>query len=165
MKIIVISDTHGNNILNTIRRIDNVDVIIHLGDYYTDILPIKDKLEVPVHYVKGNCDFAPEVPAQLLLELSNKRVFISHGHWFNVKLGLDELIDKAIEKDADLVLYGHTHVADISMDNGIIFLNPGSASIPNGDDFTTIGIINIQDNKIKASIKTLEELNAVYLND
>src|SRR5690554_6362216 len=100
MKIVVISDTHGENILGAVREIENIDIIIHLGDYYKDVFPLEKVLKTPIYYVKGNCDFAPDVPTQLMIELSNKKVFLTHGHWYNVKLGIDELKDKTDETNA-----------------------------------------------------------------
>ena len=37
---------------------------------------------------------------------------------------------KAMEAGVDVVLYGHTHIANIVFEEGVWFINPGSLSRP-----------------------------------
>ena len=50
---------------------------------------------------------------------------------------------KALEIGADIVLYGHTHIGKIDFEEGIWYINPGSASVPR-DGGRSFAIINIR---------------------
>ena len=58
--------------------------------------------------------------------LGGKRIFALHGHTRQVKYGLQMLAEAAKEKQADLVLYGHTHMPKVDYIDGIYYLCPGS---------------------------------------
>ena len=68
-----------------------------------------------------------------------------HGHKYNVKSSLLALKYKGMEKNADIILFGHTHVPYIDDTDGIIMLNPGSVS--------TYGIIEINESEVTASVE------------
>jgi putative phosphoesterase len=55
-----------------------------------------------------------------------KKIFITHGHMYNVKSTLYELANEAISQKADIVLFGHTHNRYSEYRDEIHFLNPGS---------------------------------------
>jgi putative phosphoesterase len=55
-----------------------------------------------------------------------KCFLLTHGHKENVKVSLDKLKAISIQKKADIVLYGHTHIAHYEEYNGIKFLCPGT---------------------------------------
>ena len=50
----------------------------------------------------------------------------AHGHAEHVKYGTDELICRARQEGADIVLYGHTHSGVTAYDDGLYIMNPGS---------------------------------------
>ena len=54
--------------------------------------------------------------------------FSTHGHLYNVKHEpvLESLASAARAEGAGLVLYGHTHTANLQQKDGITFLNPGA---------------------------------------
>ncbi|SKA90033.1 hypothetical protein SAMN05443428_11016 [Caloramator quimbayensis] len=132
MRIGVVSDSHGNLYMldKAIKSMGNLDYIIHLGDEYRDIIKVNEKYKLPIEYVSGNNDFGAERIPEKILSISGKKIFITHGHRYNVYFGLESLYFKALETDAELVLYGHTHVQDIKSKGDIILLNPGSVSRP-----------------------------------
>lgn len=82
--------------------------------------------------VRGNCeaevdqmmlDF-PVMAEYMILYLDDRMVFATHGHVFN-REHLPAL------KKGDILLNGHTHVPAIQrMEEGILYLNPGSVAIP-----------------------------------
>ena len=60
MKIIVISDTHGNakDLENIILKHKDADLFLHLGDGAKEFLQIKSIYpDLPMEIVRGNCDF------------------------------------------------------------------------------------------------------------
>ena len=58
--------------------------------------------------------------------LCGKRILFTHGHTYNEKSGRERLKAWAREQNADIVLYGHTHLAETEYDEGVYFVNPGS---------------------------------------
>ena len=54
-------------------------------------------------------------------------------------------------KDADIYLYGHTHIKNIVSSNGISYINPGSVGCPLSTGKALYGIIDIVDGKYKYS--------------
>lgn len=132
MKILILSDNHSRMIdLN----LDLYDYIIHCGDY-GDIDDILDKYNA--YYVRGNCDYRG--PKEIFVNIDNKNILITHGDLYNVKYHYNSIVYKALEKKADFVFFGHTHRADMFIEDNIIFINPGSYQ--NGN------YVVIEDNKI-----------------
>lgn len=129
MKIAVMSDTHGNVQLavNALNQNGTVDRLIHLGDHFRDAIEIGDKTRCHVDAVSGNTDLdsEPWADREKLLELDGVRIFITHGDIYKVKQGIDRLVEKAIENDIRVVLFGHTHIPMKRKIANILFLNPG----------------------------------------
>ena len=132
MRIAVVSDTHrlSNHIKLAKKLIKNADVLIHLGDVTDDLDELTDGFNGEVYAVRGNCDFSRKYPKEQLLVLGGKKIFITHGDTYGVKYGLTEIFFKAKEINADIVLFGHTHQRFIAEEEGILFMNPGSVSLP-----------------------------------
>src|SRR5659263_307561 len=145
MRIGVISDTHRNasKIELLGDKIKALDVLIHLGDNVDDISIIEKYYKGRIINVKGNCDFSTSTPYDRLEDICGKRIFITHGHKYSVKQGLLKLRYKALETGADIVLYGHTHIGKIDFEEGVWYINPGSASEPR-DGYPSFAIIDIK---------------------
>lgn len=151
MKILVISDTHGN-ISNAERLIQklNPDYVYHLGDMCEDCRRLENAFPMKIiASVKGNNDFFDKsYPSERCFELGGKRIYMCHGHKFNVKSSLLSLIYKGKEVCADIVLYGHTHRAHLETIDGMTVMNPGASN--------TYGLLEIDNDEIKAEIKQYE---------
>lgn len=128
MKILVFSDSHG--VLEPMLALAadySPQLIIHLGDGAGDIKRLKKELpDTPVINVRGNCDSLSTLPEREITELCGHRLFLTHGHRYNVKFGTDSLLTNAVCAGADIVMYGHTHIPDCRLENGLLILNPGS---------------------------------------
>lgn len=133
MRIIVFSDTHGsigaaNKVFELNRNV--CDHFIFLGDGLKEIELVKEMYpEKNIYCVSGNCD-APTIPSSNVIEIFKTRIFMTHGHHFNVKTSHDDLIKAAKENNAVIALYGHTHCRYYKYENGLHILNPGSAAQP-----------------------------------
>lgn len=149
MKILVFSDSHRamRNIYNVLERLDEkIDAVIHLGDVLEDVVSIKESYPaLKLFYVAGNCDYGAMVESQKLIEIGGKKIFITHGHMYNVKASLSRLAYTALEKNADICLYGHTHLPLITKFDDMYVMNPGSISVPRGIPVCSYGIIDIDD--------------------
>ena len=127
---LVISDTHSNIFAARalIGKYGQIDGIIHLGDYYKDAVRLTETQpkDRDIFMVPGNCDFVIDMPSEIIIEVEDKRILLTHGHKYNVKYGIDCLEKKALNENIDAVLFGHTHVPLQKVSSNIVFLNPGS---------------------------------------
>ena len=134
MKVLVFSDSHGEleNIKKAIDTYYEIDTIIHLGDYSKDIDHLKKIYEDKIFIqVAGNNDFT-EIPNEKIIDINGHKVFISHGHEYNVYFGIDRLYYRLRELGVNTALYGHTHKPLSYFEDDFLILNPGSISYPRG---------------------------------
>ena len=96
-----------------------------------EIIPLLNDIKQKILCVRGNCDTEvdqmvldfPIMADYCLLYLGNRTVFATHGHQFNLS-SLPPL------RPGEILLHGHTHVPACEMAGDILYLNPGSVSIP-----------------------------------
>ena len=147
MRIFVISDTHGSTreIINKMQTMEKPDLIIHLGDYVEDGIKIQKELGIETIIVKGNGDyFYPEFEEDEIITIEGRRIFLTHGHKYNVNYGEDNLLYKGQELNADIILFGHTHIPIFFQESNIMVMNPGSPSMPRGyNKKKSFGILEI----------------------
>lgn len=126
--ILVVSDSHGlTNELITIKERHDVDLILHVGDSELD----EDSSYLAAYEsVLGNCDWQANFPKQITKDIGGLRLFMTHGHLYGVKGSLMKLQYAAMEKDAQIVIYGHSHIPKCEELDGRIFVNPGSIRLP-----------------------------------
>ena len=140
MKIFVMSDNHGR--LDNIRKAlqaeadTEFDLAFHLGDAEHTEDAIKTLFgDVPVDFVSGNMDmYYSTYPVDVVVNKCGHRILLTHGHEHRARSGVMYMRDAAAARDADIVVYGHTHVPDIRAFGGMWFFNPGSISFPRQDD-------------------------------
>ena len=121
--VLVLSDTHRNfSALEKLlpKMLEN-DYVFHLGDYQADILQYRE-LGDKVYSVLGNCDGGGD---DLVLEIEKVKILLTHGDRYGVKSSLYKLLLRAKEVGANVVFYGHTHIASVEKIDGITFVNPG----------------------------------------
>ena len=149
MRYIIASDIHGSALwaerLCDKFRESGADRLILLGDllYHGPrndlpdeyapkrVIPMLNALKERIIAVRGNCDTEVD---QMVLEFPilsdsayicdfGQRVFATHGHIFHP----GELPPLC---PGDIMLYGHTHVPDDSLRDGVRCINPGPVAIP-----------------------------------
>ena len=132
MKILIVSDTHRyHKYYDKIFEIEeNIDLLIHLGDLEGGEYYIEQTAGCPVHMVAGNNDLFTQLPMEKEFKLGNKRVFITHGHYYRVSAGYERIYQEALRRKANIVMFGHIHRPVQQEKNGILLLNPGSISYP-----------------------------------
>ena len=122
----VVGDTHSSGILPAwlLAGLGGVDVILHAGDI-TEVAAL-GPLEAlaPVVWVKGNGDRL-EGPTSRLLEIGGALICLMHGH---VGEGRTARERARRVTGADVVVYGHSHTAEIRREDGVLLVNPGSPS-------------------------------------
>ena len=140
MRIGVFSDSHGD--ISAARRffdsLSPLDCLFHLGDYAADGKKLSKLFSCPVYAVRGNCDYRSDEPLERIVDLGGKRFLLLHSHQYYY---LDALLYRSEEAHADMVLYGHTHMPDLSADGPRLLLNPGSLSRPRGGSVESCALI------------------------
>ena len=135
--ILVLSDSHGNsrNVKKILELCPDADMIVHLGDGacdFTKFLP--DNYDKPFVVIEGNGEYYGWVDADRryrpkrteTIEFEGKKIFMTHGHLYDVKYGLERIAARAYADGADIVLFGHTHEPFNSYKDGVYYFNPGS---------------------------------------
>lgn len=161
LKILVVSDSH--------RRVANIekifggpvhyDYMIHLGDVIgqQDIIREIAGVNCPCVFVAGNCDvFNREDPKVNVADYDGIRIFMTHGHMFGG--GDPYCVARAgKDNDAQIALFGHTHVPFMQNIGGVEVFNPGSITNPRQNDgYCTYGVITIDGGKYKMDLYRIE---------
>ena len=134
MRVFVVSDTHGN-LRNAIALYDKVvannpvDCIIHCGDFYSDGVRLGEIYGRTVYAVHGNCAGGWDEEFKVV-ETPAGKILVIHGHVEDVKFSLDNALYLAKREKCGMVCFGHTHKPVIKEQDGILFVNPGTASLP-----------------------------------
>ncbi|MEG0275480.1 MAG: YfcE family phosphodiesterase [Coprobacillus sp.] len=148
MKILVISDSHlyEDYLPRVIKKYKNkVDYIIHCGD---SSLSNNDSLLKQMDIVVlGNHDII-DLPKYKIIN----NFLITHGHFFNVYHGYEQLIQICKDNHCTVCLHGHTHVPTHQVHDGIHFINPGSLMMNRGSyGYGTYALLEYHDQAINVS--------------
>lgn len=127
-KLLIISDSHGSfEHINLSILKERPKLILHLGDGMFDFNRIQSEFpEIPALGVKGNCDLGSNEPISREINVEGIKIFMAHGHIYDVKHGYATAIELASSLSADILLFGHTHHALYEMSGGLHVMNPGS---------------------------------------
>lgn len=151
MKVAIVSDTHFRikNFIDSAKKIKDLELIIHLGDMVDDANAIRAELNLPMFVVRGNNDYnAENTPWKQLIRLENHKIIITHGHKERVNFGYSNLLYTAKDADAEMILFGHTHVYFNKLVDGVRILNPGSAGFDRGGDYESYVLMDINKENI-----------------
>jgi uncharacterized protein len=151
MKVLIMSDSHGltteiDDIKN--RHKAEVDLMFHCGD---SELSESDSKLTSFKGVKGNCDFDSDLPNEIIEDLNGFTLYMTHGHLYNVKSTLMNLKYRALEVNAKIVCYGHSHIAGAEIIDQILFINPGSIRLPILRKQKTYAILDVKDGLVQVT--------------
>lgn len=134
------SDTHSDSavITQVIGQNPDVNAVFHCGD--SELAYTAPELS-GVYKVRGNCDHDVDFPTEVVEEIDGHKIFMTHGHLFNVKSSLTALSFRAKEVQADIVLFGHSHVLGVELVDGVLYVNPGSLLLPRGRKEKSFAVI------------------------
>jgi putative phosphoesterase len=139
----LISDTHGLLRPDVHAALEGVELILHAGDVGGS--EILDELAIiaPVKAVYGNTDamWEPGLVQALDLTLGGLKVHVSHGH----ELGRPKAAALAAAYDADIIVYGHTHVQRLERVGTRLVVNPGAAGPRRFDLLPSVARLAIDD--------------------
>ncbi len=149
MKLMFASDIHGSeyflDILLERFKEEAPDKLILLGDllYHgprndlpkgyapKEVIKKLNAMKSELLCVRGNCEAEvdqmvlefPIMADYAVLFLDNRMVYLTHGHQYNLE-------NKPPMNKGDILIHGHTHVQAMIEQDEILYLNPGSVSIP-----------------------------------
>lgn len=131
MKAGIISDTHGNTqmIRLALAAAGPVDWWLHAGDYSQDAAWLAKNSLIPVKTVAGNCDGRVSTPIDEYIDIGGKSIWLTHGHRYGVKYGLEELVEWGEQYGVDVVVFGHTHIPYCQWHGDMLVINPGSLAL------------------------------------
>lgn len=155
MKIIVFSDSHRDvDTMIIATNYEKPDMIIHLGDYVGDALKLRQAFpDIDVHMVKGNGDFTTQCKNEDTIIINDKKLLLSHGHRFGVKMGLSRIVTYGLYSEADIILFGHTHLPYLEQYEDAWVMNPGRGGKIQGRNCeTSYGLITFNDDEISCEI-------------
>ena len=147
MRVGLISDTHGLLRPEAIKFLRGADHIIHAGDIGAPEILEEPKALAPVTAVRGNNDtgrWARAVPLTADLALSGVSIHVLH-----------ELDNLRKTTKARVVIYGHSHKPLIKENDGVLYVNPGSAGPRRFTLPMAVGELKIERGAVRARIKEL----------
>jgi uncharacterized protein len=122
MRIGVISDTHGLLRPEAEQQLAGVAHIIHAGDIGKPDVIARLCGIAPVTAIRGNVDTGPwaeAYPETVTVTLGGRKIHVLHD--------LQQLQLDPASVGIDVVISGHSHRPVIEMEQGVLYLNPGSA--------------------------------------
>ncbi len=156
MRVVVLSDTHSPRFWKGLpdavaAHLDGSDLILHAGDVCT--APVLTALEqwAPVRAVMGNND-RPEVAQwgaleTLEMELSGLRVAMIHDS--GPAAGRAARLRRRFPQ-ADLVVFGHSHIPMDLTEGGLRIVNPGSPTDKRRQPHRTLAVLQIDDGRLES---------------
>ncbi|WP_018931394.1 metallophosphoesterase family protein [Gracilibacillus lacisalsi] len=129
-KILILSDSHGwTSEVSEIkaRHQDEVDAMIHCGD--SELEADSEEL-ADFQVVQGNMDMDFRLPEEIDFQVGKLHFFVTHGHLFQIKSTLMPASYRAEELGANVICFGHSHVAGAEKVKDQLFINPGSIRQP-----------------------------------
>ncbi len=158
MRILVVSDTHapfrwrsGTPVGLAAALASGPDLILHAGDVcLPDVLDEFARF-APVRAVMGNNDTAAVRAwgARDWVEMTLEGVSVAMIHDSGPTDGRAARMRRRFP-DADLVIYGHSHIPKDLVDErtGLRLFNPGSPSDPRSQKFGTFGELELDDGAV-----------------
>jgi uncharacterized protein len=138
-----------------LRRLESAELILHAGDVVAASVLDELRKLAPVDAVAGNMD-----EAELLAELPERRIVEASG----ARIGMVHVPGPAVERGERLaaafpgchaVIYGHTHVPDVSRAGDTWILNPGSPTERRAAPAHSLLMLDIDAGEIRPQLVTL----------
>ncbi|MFB6236468.1 MAG: metallophosphoesterase [Halopenitus sp.] len=133
----VVSDTHATEDHRlegrTLEAVRSADLVVHAGDFYTEtVLDAFYEEADTLRAVYGNNDDSAtreRLPEERVVEYAGIRFAVTHRR----RGGATALTLFGRERDADAVIFGHSHRPTFDDSGAIPLLNPGSHAQPRGN--------------------------------
>ena len=162
MRLAIVSDTHlprGRRELpaECVERLAAADTILHAGDLIElSVLELLERLGPPVHAVRGNVDSAElqaRLPAARTVSAAGARIAMLHDS--GPAAGRFERLRRRFP-DADLVVFGHSHIPLHEERDGFAIFNPGSPTERRRSPKHTMGMATVRDGRVELELIELD---------
>jgi putative phosphoesterase len=157
MRVVVLSDTHAPRRWKSCpplvaEQLRGADLILHAGDVCTAAVLDELSQYAPVRAVAGNND-GPDVaawgaPPSLDLDLDGLRVSMIHDS--GQAAGRLGRMHRAFPQ-AELVIFGHSHIPLDQADATLRIFNPGSPTDRRRQPHGTIGVLQIASGRLRSA--------------
>ena len=139
-----ISDTHGYVTDSVLQVFADTELIIHAGDIgEANVLQTLKNIS-PLVAVRGNMDFgkwAQPLPQVETLQIDGITIQVIHD--------VQRLRVDAASVSVNAIIFGHSHRRLARERNGILYLNPGSASYPKSGDSASVALLRLHDGEFE----------------
>lgn len=145
----LISDTHLGALTPELLAVledhlSDAAFVIHAGDVTSPL--VLEELEArgwDVRAVQGNMDtfLGPDVPQKRVLDLEGLRVGVAHG--WGPPSGIRQRVLSLFQERPDILVYGHTHHPDDTVEQQVRFINPGSPTDRRFAPYRSVGRLEI----------------------
>jgi len=156
MKIGVVSDTHRNKeyllkAVNWLQKRNKIAMLFHLGDDYEDVMALTETyievVQVPGIYDERYKDGS--LPAKTIETVQGLGILLVHSY--------EKDITREDTLRSNIILYGHTHRAELRLEDGLLYMNPGHLKGPLDKNIPpSFGLLDIQDRGVNATIFNLD---------
>jgi uncharacterized protein len=159
--VAAISDTHlprGARRLPEacLEALRGAELVLHAGDISAaSVLEELRALGPPVHAVHGNVDeplLQRTLPAELVVEAAGARIGLVHIP--GPPDGRDERLRRRFA-GCDAVVYGHTHLPQLTLHAGCWILNPGSPTERRRAPFHSMLLLDIAERRVQPRLLRL----------
>jgi uncharacterized protein len=138
-----------------VRRLQKAELIIHAGDFVrASVLEELGRL-APVEGVVGNMDetaLRDVLPERRVVEVEGARIGVVHVA--GPAVGRGERLAGAFPQ-CDAIVYGHTHIPEISRSGETWVLNPGSPTERRGAPAHSMLMLEVDAGEIRPELVTL----------
>jgi putative phosphoesterase len=150
-------------------KLRGVDLILHAGDIW--IPWVLDELEsvAPVLAAQGDDDLEEDVgndkrlAKRQVLSYEGVSLWVQHikprygqidpSYQTNYYNTFNRHFQEEVSNPPDVIVFGHTHFAEIEQFKSTLLVNPGSPTMPNYmPQLGTVGLLTLKDGKIDAKI-------------
>jgi uncharacterized protein len=138
-----------------LHRLDEAELILHAGDFVGASVLEELKRLGTVEAVVGNMDepaLRDALPTRRVVEVEGVRIGMVHIPGPGVRRG-ERLV--AGFPGCDAVVYGHTHIPDVSRTGDVWVLNPGSPTDRRGAPAHSMLMLTIESGEIRPELVTL----------
>ena len=154
MRVGLVSDTHGRVDHHLHQLFEGCALILHGGDFADEDVLDELRLIAPVEGVRGNNDAGPwadALPELRVVEVGALRALLVH------QLPAPERPDRAVARALarerpELVLFGHSHQPRVTRQDGVLFVNPGSAGPRRFSLPRTAGVLELDGRRVRLAL-------------
>ncbi len=163
MKIAILGDIHypgradklPEEIFEMVKR-ERPDILVYTGDLDSEetLEKLKELCEKLV-IVRGNVDYL-DLPEKEIVDLGRFRILVIHK-LIDRRIDLEGFVRIARENGCNIVFFGHLHYPFVSFRDGVLFVNPGSATgVVSGEGRVSpksFAILEIEEKLLKVEVR------------